>query len=408
MENTPDLLELSRRRLKGLFSDNSLKQNAIETIIASFSSCTSLNEQNGIAARVSPALRDMLLQEVLRRIKCPEIFKKLARVVPFLLSSMTKTLDLSTLDSQVSYDYVGLPYIDEVLYMAAHLAPNIERLCYTYGGMLSGHGIATKYALFSSLVNNFRHLQILEVRNFTADLHDLMFLCGHSPNLRVLKLSSVRYVFPVPSGEEISNSLLKLRLLFVEDVQNLLQAIQIIRQHLPNLDIVTDLNRTGLSFDDFLHPIGDPNMSQRKIFTFDQSWFEHPDAEIHERHPNIIHLQVKGEDAFDVGEANLFLPNFTKISSLSIETANQEIKIFLMQLAKIFLHQYGQNLRSFSLQLGEPEDPNDEVDFNIEHIFNSCPNIESLSIDQSNGYTSREFVDYAPHLKEISWIGFFR
>ncbi|CAB3387918.1 Hypothetical predicted protein [Cloeon dipterum] len=397
------LFELSRKRLQSLFNDKSLKRNAIETIIASFNSWTSLNEQNGLAGRLSPALRDVLLQEVLRRIKCPEKFKKLARVIPFLLSSVTMTLDLKVLYLQMSYDYVGLYYIDEVLYMAAQLAPNIQRLVFKNRGIVQDQYNAANYALFSLLANNYRCLQILEVQDFSADLHDLLFLCGHSPSLRVLKLNSVLYVF-TPTGEEISMQLCNLRLLVVENVSS--QSIQIIRQHVPNIDIVFDLKHTGLSYDDFLYPIGNPNLSQRKIFTFDQSWFDHPDTEIHERHPNIIHLQVVGEDAFDVGEANLFLPNFTKISSLSIETANQEIKIFLMQLAKIFLHQYGQNLRSFSLQLGDPEDPNDDVAFNIEHLFNSCPNIESLSLEESNGFVGPHFEVFAP-LKKISWIGYY-
>ncbi|CAB3387916.1 Hypothetical predicted protein [Cloeon dipterum] len=138
MANPPDIVALSRMRLsKKMFSESSLKKSAIETIIGSFNSCTSFNEQNELAARTSPALRDELLQEVLRRIKCPEKFEKLARVIPFLLSTLTKTLDLNDLGHQMSYDYVELAYIDEVLSKAAHLAPNIQQLCFTNGGTLS-------------------------------------------------------------------------------------------------------------------------------------------------------------------------------------------------------------------------------------------------------------------------------
>ncbi|CAB3387919.1 Hypothetical predicted protein [Cloeon dipterum] len=180
VEDSTNALGLTKMRLKNFKNYKTLKKITIDNIIKSLNSDYSLNEQNYIHTKLSPEMRDRVLQVILRR---KNIQNKVAKYIPTLLNSHTKELNLIGILNQPS-DYVCLPYVDEVLYTAACLAPNLERLnCPRAKLLWDCFHRASTYAFFS-LITNFKKLQILEMQRLLVDLPDIAFLCGNLPNLK--------------------------------------------------------------------------------------------------------------------------------------------------------------------------------------------------------------------------------
>ncbi|CAB3375349.1 Hypothetical predicted protein [Cloeon dipterum] len=333
--------------------------------------------------KLPPAARDDVLQEILRQMRDdPERVQELAKGLHFLPNSMTQILDLTALTFQhLSYDYIDLCCVEEVLCAAVHRAPNLRQLFFGRGQMLEDFPNAANYA-YISLVLNFRHLQILKM-GLNVDLSDLVFLCGNLPSLRVLTIISVvNRINPFP-GEDISNHLSNLRLLVINIVykEESHDAKRIIQNHLPNLDIVCGfLTHTGLTFDDFLS-----HESQRKTFTCDSDWFENPDAEIHSRHPNVVHLTV-----VDIASTHAmkFLPSFPGIKSIKI---SGEVPTLYLGI----LEKYGHNLCRVYLHYRLI------YAHSYQAIFNHCPRLEYLHMVTLSNRHDGPMANVS-QLKEIS------
>ncbi|XP_065345548.1 uncharacterized protein LOC135943078 [Cloeon dipterum] len=217
-----------------------------------------------LVSRLSPEMRDRVLQELLKRIKRSKEdeenaanFDKVMKFLPFLLSTSTRKLDLMGLCSICPNEYIqnkSKKILEQVLNWIADLAPNVEELMFKCFRYVYDHGYFTEQEM--NALAKLPYLKKLQACKIPTNWNQLLQLCRALPNLQVLDCYAFWTTFKEDRRvdfEQAKTDLCHLRVLSC----NSSSVDRLLKEHFPHLDVFFEpeisyhLNQ-GPSFDSLL------------------------------------------------------------------------------------------------------------------------------------------------------------
>ncbi|CAB3387894.1 Hypothetical predicted protein [Cloeon dipterum] len=232
-----------------------LKEWAMKAVQNNLHACMQIHGESYIQNKLSPQLRDDVLQE-LQRSKRPEKNKTEAEFISMkqsmlvFMSTMTKKLDLDFLMSFCPKNSNNMKIFIEVLKMVSIAAPNVRHLkINSYHIRICLDSIEFRNACLEFL-SSMNELRILEFVDNSCSEIDLALLCRELPNLRILSAPFTPLEDANMSEEDIRVSFGHLRLLCMPILS--WEKLNKIFMVLPNLDVIQNILPNGLTLEDFL------------------------------------------------------------------------------------------------------------------------------------------------------------
>ncbi|CAB3387889.1 Hypothetical predicted protein [Cloeon dipterum] len=378
-----NLLLKTKSRLQKL---NKLKNFAMQTILSNLDELTQKQGGNYLQNKLSPELRDAVLQELLLRspVETMDDYINKKHSLRVLMNTRTKKLDL---DVFMSFYPGWLTTKEEfyyVLKMVSNAAPNVRHLKINTKNLNDCFSSDSTRNACMHYLSSLKHLRILEIVGRSTLQVDFALLCRGLPKLRVLS-TKVDFYSCKMSDEKIRNSFGHLTLFQYGFLQE--ETKRQFLKVLPNLDIVRNIRKNGLVLEDFIED-ENPQARQRKYLDFEgHVWNSYicPDADF----SSIRHLEFMcTEEKMNLFERTL------KVPTTLIETLNLE----LMQVpADDILLKLGANLRWLSIKgSGLPS-------VQLNRVSELCPKLEVLRLYRVNVTGISSQPANFDHLGEIVW-----
>ncbi|CAB3386305.1 Hypothetical predicted protein [Cloeon dipterum] len=301
-----------------------------------------------LASRLSPEMRDRILQELLKRFnrlkeeqENAANFDKVMKFLPLLLSTSTRKLDLTGLCSirpNECNPNKSKKLVEQVLNWIADLAPNVEKLMFKCCLYVYEHGYFTEQEM--NALAKLPYLKKLQACNIPTNWNQLLQLCRTLPNLQVLDFYTFWTTFKEDRQvdfEQAKKDLCHLRVLLC----NSSSVDRLLKEHFPNLDFFFEPEEFRISFDEI--PLVEekddsPPMNLRQFLNY--GIHVAAENELHVKYPNITHLRI----SYHLCEGPSFdsLLQFTKLNTLVLQNVNSN-------LVEPFLIKLGKTLRFLSL-----------------------------------------------------------
>ncbi|CAB3383660.1 Hypothetical predicted protein [Cloeon dipterum] len=368
------LLEKTKWRLNGL---NKFQNWTMKIILNNLDAYTQDDAQNYIKSKLSPEMRNTVLEELLKN-KRP---KKIQSVFA-MLNTRTKKLDVDFLMSYFPLNSTGLREFIEVLMMASMAAPNVRHLkMNTYHIAICLNSIELRNTCFGYLTS-LMELRILELVGLIDNAMDLALLCRELPNLRVLSAPDTFLECTTMSEEDIRLSFGHLRLLHISFYMR--AEIYKIWEVLPSLNIIyQNILPNGLILEDFLDDENVPRV--RKYLNYEALIYG---SNVCVDYSGIRYLEFSyDENTSDELKKTPNLPSTLEGLSLIMLYSQETIDAILLK--------YGANLRWLSLRGNGYQ----SVDLNC--ISDLCPKLEVLSLTSVQVARNATQQINFHHLKEL-------
>ncbi|XP_065334767.1 uncharacterized protein LOC135936022 [Cloeon dipterum] len=339
-----------------------MKDLAMETVITNLSRYIEVEGVNYIQSKLSPEMRDVVLQELLRKghpglIKKIEEFMSIKRSVLALMNTRTKKLDLDVLMSFYPRDQNSVYELNEVLMMVSIAAPNIRHLKMNFTEIKRCFANdAYKNAIMSHL-KSLKELRIVEIEGHTYQEEALSLFCRDLYNLRAL--SAYYYADDDMTEDEIVQTFGHLRLLECSPSWNTKNQIWKV---LPHLDIVDDVKTHGLTLEDFLEDDQAPRT--RKFFSYVGNLDKSTNIDL----SSIRHVEIISFSGSWIKDMETLNASTLEGLTLNLRSSEDSIDPFLLK--------YGSNLRKLFL-IGS-SNPSASVQLN--RISELCPRLEALHL----------------------------
>ncbi|CAB3387309.1 Hypothetical predicted protein [Cloeon dipterum] len=249
------LLRKTKLRLQ---QKKTAKNWAMKAVLSNMDAYTQEENANFIQSKLSPQMRDDVLQEmlnsrILKKFNTIEEFKGMMRSAFALMTTRTYNLDLYVLMSchpRPNNDPSSVNDFIEILKMISISAPNVRHMqmrSFDLGRCLANNEVRKECIGYLASLKNLR---ILEVIGSVSKNAILPQLCRELPNLRVLSAPEIPLLDTCMTEEEIRESFGHLRLLHIESVSSdkKLKMWTV----LPHLDIIQSDKKTSFELEDFL------------------------------------------------------------------------------------------------------------------------------------------------------------
>ncbi|CAB3388873.1 Hypothetical predicted protein [Cloeon dipterum] len=358
------LLDKTKWRLNG---QKTLKDWAMKDVQINLHAFTQIQGGSYIQNKLSPQLRDEVLQKLQRRkrpdeTKTEEEYISMKQSVLVLMNTMTKELDLDHLMSFYPAYFDFKNEFLKVLNMSSIAAKNIRHLKINIKNLDDCFNSDSTREDCIRFLSFLKELRILEIVGRSSNKVDFVLLCRELPNLRVLSAKVFTFDGSKLTEEEIRNSFGHLTML---EPGFLPWASQCqIRKVLPNLEIVPDIGGIGLALEDFVE---DENIQlrERKCLNFDDyNW----DLNVCPPLSNIRHLKLTcSEETWKRHEKTL--NELTSLESLNLAFISE------IELLNDILLNFGANLRWLSIK---------RCGVQLKHISEQCPKLEVLHLNRVN------------------------
>ncbi|CAB3383659.1 Hypothetical predicted protein [Cloeon dipterum] len=361
------LLRNTKSRLNG---SKKLKDWAIKSVLSNLDVYTP-GQANDIKTKLSPELRDYILQELLgigssEKCNSMEEFTSIKRSMFVLMNTRTYKLDLDILMSFYPSNLNPILDFIEVLSMVSISAPNMRHLKMNIRHFKICLDCIEFRNASLKFLSYMKELRILEIVGLFDDKMDLLaLLCRKLPNLRVLSAPDTFLERTKLSEENIRLSFGHLRLLHINisSFENLNKIWMV----LPNLDIIyQNILPNGLILEDFLE---DENMPREHFFS-------------------IRYLELfYDESSWDEFKKTPNLPS--TLEGLTL------IMLYSQETVEAVLLKYGANLRWLSLR------GNGYQSVDLNRISDLCPKLEVLSLTSVQVARNAAQQINFHHLKEL-------
>ncbi|CAB3388683.1 Hypothetical predicted protein [Cloeon dipterum] len=376
------LVEKTKWRLNG---QKKLKDWAMEAVQTNLHACTQIKGGSNIQLKLSPKLRDDVLQELQRRkhpvkTKTEEEYISMKKSVLVLMNTMTKTLDLDHLLSFHPNKFDSRLDFFEVLKMVSISAPNVRQLIINYENLTDCYKNDLIQNTYKDHLSSLKELRILKVVGFINNCLGIALLCEKLPNLQILSANEIN--LRNISEEEMKKSFGHLRLLECGVSTSTRNKIW---KWLPHLDVVFDVRRIGLTLEDFLEDESVPR-ERKYINLVDYNWASNAWTDF----SNIRYLECYGDEIrWNEYKKTLKLPTTLDALILTLTKNEEPVDGILLE--------YGANLRYLSL-IGD-----DYQSVQLNHISELCPRLEFLSMKSVHVTGNATRQAKFSQLKEFVW-----
>ncbi|XP_065343630.1 uncharacterized protein LOC135941818 [Cloeon dipterum] len=390
----------------------SLEAHVLKETLENIDLYTRTVVKNPLETQLSVQIRNKILHNLLKWNSGPKENREFDRIynpVYHLLNSQTKSFDWDALLSHLPNKSSDLSVLLKIFKMVVSRAPNLVHLKINgihFNGLYGDQSNTQSRNHFHQLTK----LRILEITNFEerdensitpsrcfeirADrrdvLHgycvrisDIMHLCEHLPNLRVLNATFDSRRNPSVTDAELIQTLKNLTLLQTDQITNIL--VSKIRSALPYLSIIEDIGHYNLSFADLI------KSSPLKLFEFGNNYipkFYKPADFV----SSVTHLAVHFRHNQAIVSGFALLDQMTRVESLTLMFADDAVYI------NYILNRLGHQLKRLHLK----EFTGLKMQFN--KIAEKCPNLEVLHLDSVEIEDSFQPLNKRfPHLEELTW-----
>ncbi|CAB3387893.1 Hypothetical predicted protein [Cloeon dipterum] len=341
----------------------------------------------------APEMRDKVLQELLRtrrpgQTKTIEEFNSMKQSVLVLMNTRTKQLDLDllmTFHPDNNYPYSTDEFYQDFLQtlkMVSIDAPNVGHLKIPQQSNSLQNSIGK---ILIGLLSSLKELIILEIVGHSTKV-DYALLCAKLSNLQVLSVDLTNFDSKNMSEEQIRSSFQHLRLL-EGDMSHKTRCM--IWKVLPQLDIVSDVRKMGLTLEEFLEDDTFPRA--RKYFNHEEH--NYSVCPTFPEFPMLRHLEIDYDKRISNNSQSLQVP--TTLESLILYFW------FLHGSVDAELLQYGANIRRLSLN----SDGLSRIDLHL--ISELCPKLEVLLLRSVGVSENPSEQAIFLNLTEIVWDDIF-
>ncbi|CAB3387892.1 Hypothetical predicted protein [Cloeon dipterum] len=246
----------------------------MNAVLSKLEAYTTEEDANFIQSKLSPQMRDAVLQKklsrgFLKRFGTIEEYRSMQRSVFALMTTKTYNLDLCVLMSyhpRPDNDPNFLKDFIKILEMLSISAPNVRQLQMRSLDLCRFFANDEVRKVCLDYLGSLKELRILEIIGSVCKNAVLPLLCRELPSLQVLSAPEIPLLDTYMTEEDIRGSFGHLRLLHIEHL-SIYKKYQI-WQVLPYLNIIrNDQRNSSLTFEDFLEDENIPR--ERKYLNFD-------------------------------------------------------------------------------------------------------------------------------------------
>ncbi|CAB3388684.1 Hypothetical predicted protein [Cloeon dipterum] len=378
------LVEKTKWRLN---RSKTLKDWATISVLSNLDTYTQEEGANYLKIKLSPELRDNVLQELLgngnsKKCKNMDDFNSFKRSVFALMNTRTYKLDLDVVMSLYPKKLNSMHQFKEVLMKISNAAPNVRHLKMNLRNL--------KDCFSSDYIRNecirylkcLEKLKILEIVGRSFSKEDLALMCRELPNLRVLSVKNIAFDGSKMSDEKIRISFGHLTLLEV-GFWSIGETNQIWKV-LPNLDIVQNVARNGLTLEDFIEDEKIAKRGRKHLDFQDILW----NSDVCPLFSSISHLEFSCDEKT--------WKRFKKTLSVSISLESLNLFVMSPQVAvDDILLKFGAHLRWLSIS------GNGFPSVQLNRLSELCPKLEALHLSAVDVTGSSSHPVNFVHLEEL-------